>query len=209
SGCTEMADIINVLAGSAANDPLDALRDHRPQAKENAQLSFEALLEPSDPAGFSYLERYAVAAFTAGLLGAPAAEEFYRDLLRDEDISASWAIAQLLDEAVAASVPHTGTGVPSPSGSFESAALAGANAPGPRFAAAAEPATPLDDQLVAGLEFAHLPVLHRRESRPGQLALLLVAGWDEDGIVALAQLVSCLNCQIRISAGLAALAHTP
>src|SRR5699024_7902111 len=63
-------DIINVLAGIAANDPLDALRDHRPQAKENAQLSFEALLEPSDPAGFSYLERYAVAAFTAGLLGA-------------------------------------------------------------------------------------------------------------------------------------------
>src|SRR5699024_5019786 len=63
-------------------------------------LSFEALLEPSDPASFSYLERYAVAAFTAGLLGAPAAEEFYRDLLRDEDESASWAIAELLDEAV-------------------------------------------------------------------------------------------------------------
>src|SRR5699024_11988842 len=104
-GCTAMADILNFLPGIAANDPLDALRDHRPQAKENAQLSFEALLEPSEPAGFSHLERYAVAAFTAGLLSAPAAEEFYRDLLRDEDESASWAIAELLDEAVAASVP--------------------------------------------------------------------------------------------------------
>ncbi|HJA60676.1 MAG TPA: alkylhydroperoxidase domain protein [Candidatus Brevibacterium intestinavium] len=204
-----MADIINVLAGIAANDPLDALRDHRPQAKENAQLSFEALLEPSDPAGFSYLERYAVAAFTAGLLGAPAAEEFYRDLLRDEDESASWAIAELLDEAVAASVPDTGTGVPGPYGIFESAALAGENAPGPWFTAAAEPATPLDDKLVAGLEFAHLLVLHPRDSRPGHLALLLEAGWDEDGIIALAQLVSFLNFQIRISTGLAALAHTP
>src|SRR5699024_913347 len=40
-------------------------------------------------------------------------------------------------------------------------------------------------------------------------ALLLEAGWDEDGIVTLAQLVSFLNFQIRISTGLAALAHTP
>src|SRR5699024_9538477 len=77
------------------------------------------------------------------------------------------------------------------------------------FTAAAEPATPLDDKLVAGLEFAHLLVLHPRDSRPGHLALLLEAGWDEDGIVALAQLVSFLNFQIRISTGLAALAHTP
>src|SRR5699024_9139512 len=169
----------------------------------------EALLEPSDPAGFSYLERYAVAAFTAGLLGAPAAEEFYRDLLRDEDESASWAIAELLDEAVTTSVPDTGTGVPGPYGTFDSAALAEENAPGPWFTAAAEPATPLDDKLVAGLEFAHLLVLHPRDSRPGHLALLLEAGWDEDGIVTLAQLVSFLNFQIRISTGLAALAHTP
>ena len=63
-----MADIINLLAGIAANDPLDGLRDHRAQAKENAQLSFEALLEPADPKGVSFRDRYAVAAFT-GLLG--------------------------------------------------------------------------------------------------------------------------------------------
>src|SRR5699024_3099537 len=135
SGWTAIADILIALAGIAANDPLDALLAHRPQAKGYAQLSFEALLEPSEPAGFSHLERYAVAAFTAGLLGAPAAEEFYRDLLRDEDESASWAIAELLDEAVAASVPDTGTGVPGPYGIFESAALAGENAPGPWFTA--------------------------------------------------------------------------
>ena len=33
-----MTDIINTLAGIAAQDPLDKLRDHRAQAKDNAQL---------------------------------------------------------------------------------------------------------------------------------------------------------------------------
>ncbi|WP_025778804.1 alkylhydroperoxidase domain protein [Brevibacterium sp. VCM10] len=195
-----MADIINLLAGIAANDPLDELRDHRAQAKENAQLSFEALLEPEDPRGVSYRERYAVAAFTAGLLGSDRAEEFYRDLLRDEDESVSWAVAELLDEATAADSVRRG-----PYGDFESQALAGENVPGPWFTAAQATAKNLGEKLMAGLEFAHLLVLHPRDSRPGHLALLLEAGWDEDGIVTLAQLVSFLNFQIRISTGLAAL----
>ena len=195
-----MADIINLLAGIAANDPLDGLRDHRAQAKENAQLSFEALLEPADPKGVSFRDRYAVAAFTAGLLGSAQAEEFYRDLLRDEDESASWAVAELLDEATAADSVRRG-----PYGDFESQALAGENVPGPWFTAAEATAKNLGEKLMAGLEFAHLLVLHPRDSRPGHLALLLEAGWDEDGIVTLAQLVSFLNFQIRISTGLAAL----
>lgn len=195
-----MADIINLLAGIAANDPLDELRDHRAQAKENAQLSFEALLEPEDPKGVSFRDRYAVAAFTAGLLGSARAEEFYRDLLRDEDESVSWAVAELLDEATAADSVRRG-----PYGDFESQALAGENVPGPWFTAAEPTAKNLGEKLMAGLEFAHLLVLHPRDSRPGHLALLLEAGWDEDGIVTLAQLVSFLNFQIRISTGLAAL----
>ena len=195
-----MADIINLLAGIAANDPLDGLRDHRAQAKENAQLSFEALLEPADPKGVSFRDRYAVAAFTAGLLGSARAEEVYRDLLRDEDESASWAVAELLDEATAADSVRRG-----PYGDFESQALAGENVPGPWFTAAEATAERLGEKLMAGLEFAHLLVLHPRDSRPGHLALLLEAGWDEDGIVTLAQLVSFLNFQIRISTGLAAL----
>lgn len=196
-----MADIINLLAGIAANDPLDGLRDHRAQAKENAQLSFEALLEPADPKGVSFRDRYAVAAFTAGLLGSARAEEFYRDLLRDEDESVSWAVAELLDEATAPA------GTAGPYGIFESAALAEENVPGPWLTAAEATAARLGEKLTAGLEFAHLLVLHPRDSRPGHLALLLEAGWDEDGIVTLAQLVSFLNFQIRISTGLAALAE--
>lgn len=194
-----MADIINLLAGIAANDPLDGLRDHRAQAKENAQLSFEALLEPADPKGVSFRDRYAVAAFTAGLLGSTRAEEFYRDLLRDEDESVSWAVAELLDEATSPA------GTAGPYGIFESAALAEENVPGPWLTAAEATAERLGEKLTAGLEFAHLLVFHPRDSRPGHLALLLDAGWDEDGIVTLAQLVSFLNFQIRISTGLAAL----
>ncbi|WP_210604794.1 alkylhydroperoxidase domain protein [Brevibacterium oceani] len=202
-----MPDIINALAGITAGDPLDQLRDHRAQAKENAQLSFEALLEPEDPRGVSYRERYAVAAFTAGLLGSDSAEEFYRDLLRDEDEAASWSVAELLDEAVLAL--DSRAEVRGPYGIFESAALSAENVPGPWFTADAQSQETLGARLIAGLEFAHLLALHPRDSRPAHLALLLEAGWDEDGIVTLAQLVSFLNFQIRISTGLAALAHAP
>ncbi|RBP63457.1 CMD domain protein/alkylhydroperoxidase domain protein [Brevibacterium sanguinis] len=195
-----MTDIINALAGIAAEDPLDLLRDHRAQAKENAQLSFEALLEPVDPGSISYRDRYAVAAFTAGLLGSEPAEEFYRDLLRDEDESASLGVAQLLDEAGFASGPY---------GIHESAALAGENVSGPWFRVDEKTAGVLSERAAAGLEFAHLLVLHPRDARPVHLARLLAAGWDEDGIVTLAQLVSFLNFQIRISSGLAALVEVP
>ncbi|WP_309132163.1 alkylhydroperoxidase domain protein [Brevibacterium sp.] len=214
-----MTDIINTLAGIAAQDPLDLLRDHRAQAKENAQLSFIALLEPGDPGSFSYRDRYAVAAFTAGLLGSDAAEVFYRDLLRDEDESASLTVAQLLDLALTESAPAAGVArtaavaeldaVRGPYGIHESENLAGENVPGPWFHVDEKSAEVLGPLTAAGLEFAHLLVLHPRDSRPDHVARLLAAGWDEDGIVTLAQLVSFLNFQIRISTGLAALAGAP
>lgn len=202
-----MTDIINTLAGIAAQDPLDELRDHRLQAKENAQRSFEALFEPADPGDFSHRDRYVIAAFTAGLLGSRSAEEFYRDLLRDEDEAASWAVAELLDEALADldadSLVH------GPYGDFESAALERENVDGPWLSVGEKTLEVLGPKTAAGLEFAHLLALHPRDTRPAHLALLLDAGWDEDTIVTLAQLVSFLNFQIRISTGLAALAHVP
>lgn len=202
-----MTDIINTLAGIAAQDPLDGLRDHRAQAKDNAQLSFEALLEPAETGEFSHRDRYAVAAFTAGLLGAPAAEEFYRDLLRDEDEVASWAIAELLDESLLEL--DSRSSVRGPYGSFESAALTAENVAGPWLKVEKNSIEILGPLLAAGLEFAHLLALHPRDSRPEHMALLLDAGWDEDSIVTLAQLVSFLNFQIRISTGLTALVHAP
>lgn len=202
-----MTDIINTLAGIAAQDPLDRLREHRAQAKDNAQLSFEALLEPAETGDFSHRDRYAVAAFTAGLLGAPTAEEFYRDLLRDEDEVASWAIAELLDEALLEL--DSRSSVRGPYGTFESAALTAENVAGPWLKVDKSSIEVLGPMLAAGLEFTHLLVLHPRDSRPEHMALLLDAGWDEDSIVTLAQLVSFLNFQIRISTGLNALVHAP
>lgn len=207
-----MTDIINVLAGIAAEDPLDSLRDHRAEAKVNAQRSFDALLEPEDPGAFSHRDRYIVAAFTAGLLGAESAEVFYRDLLRDEDETASFAVAQLLDEALAApfpgaSVPDDGAaGVRGPYGVYESTALAAESVPGPWLSVGRSGTEALGPFIAAGLEFTHLLVLHPRDSRPEHLARLLAAGWEEDSIVTLAQLVSFLNFQIRVAVGLGALA---
>lgn len=202
-----MPDIINLLAGLTEGDPLDRLRDHRPQAKENAQLSFEALLEPEEPGDFSYRDRYVIAAFTAGLAGSTAGEEFYRDLLRDEDEAASWAIAELLDDTVVdldATNPVRG-----PYGTYGSARLAAENVDGPWLNVDAKSRDTLGPVTSAGIEFAHLLVLHPRDAGPEDLARLLAAGWDEDGIVTLAQLISFLNFQIRLSAGLAALLHAP
>ena len=48
-----MTDIINQLAG-IDDAEIIALRERRPDAVANAQISFEALLEPQDPGTFSY-----------------------------------------------------------------------------------------------------------------------------------------------------------
>ena len=78
-----MTDIIDELAQT--NTQVSQLRNARPAARENAQLSFEALLEPAEAGEFSQAERYAVAAFVAGITQAGCPAEFYLDLLGDED----------------------------------------------------------------------------------------------------------------------------
>ena len=85
-----MSDIINLLAGlesesdtaTGAAAAIATARAARPDAVANAQASFEALLEPAEPGAFTYAERYAVAAFVAGLT--QAGGSFYLDLLADE-----------------------------------------------------------------------------------------------------------------------------
>ena len=72
-----MTDIISTLAGLAPGDPVDALRDRRPQARANAQVSFQALFEPADPGTFGLDERLAVALFVAAL----AEEVLFRGLV--------------------------------------------------------------------------------------------------------------------------------
>lgn len=81
----DAVDVIDHLAGEGEGGQIARLRSLRPQARENAQRSYEALLEPADPGSVPLRERYAVAAYVAQLHGPGPAAELYLENLRDED----------------------------------------------------------------------------------------------------------------------------
>ncbi len=192
-------DIIDLLAGIAPGDALDAVRATRPQARENAQRSFEALLEPAEPGTFSLAERYAVAAFTARLHGFAAATAFYADLLGDEAPDLAAPIA-----AAAAAARATG-----PFGDYREPGLAAESTEGTRWAPGAATRAALGDRLSAALAHTHLLVFRPREARPEALQALMDAGWSADDIVSLSQLVAFLTFQLRVAWGLWVLAGAP
>lgn len=193
------ADVIDLLAGIAPGDPLDAVRAQRPQARVNAQRSFEALLEPADPGTFSYAERYAVAAFVARLHGFDTATAFYADLLSDESAELGAAVA-----AAAASAQASG-----PFGAYREPGLRGESAEGTRWSPDAAQLAACGARLGAALAHAHLLVLRPREARPEALRALVGVGWSADDIVSLSQLVAFLSFQLRAAWGLRVLAATP
>lgn len=71
------ADVIDALAGIAPGSALDAARQRRPQARSQAQASHDALFHPADPGGMNLVERYAAAAFVAGLMNNAQAQGCY------------------------------------------------------------------------------------------------------------------------------------
>src|SRR6267154_454863 len=76
-----MTDLIDTLAGIAPGSALDKARDNRPEARKHAQTSYDALFSPKDFGGFSAIERFAVAAFVAGLHGRPETKDYYAGLV--------------------------------------------------------------------------------------------------------------------------------
>jgi len=190
------ADIIDLLAGIAPGSALDGVRDQRPQARRNAQLSFEALLEPADPGTFPLAERYAIAAFVAQLHGFDRAVAFYADLLGDE-------APELVEPIAAAAADGAARG---PYGSYREVGLAGESAPGAvwRPADGAFPA-----RLAAALAHTHLLVFRPRESSAAAIRALVDAGWGAVDIVRLSQLVAFLSFQLRLAWGLRVLAENP
>ncbi|MDT3315986.1 CMD domain protein [Microbacterium sp. KSW4-11] len=194
------ADIIDLLAGITPGSPLAETRALRPQARANAQRSFEALLEPAQPGDFPLAERYAIAAFTARIHRFDAATAFYDDLLREEDAALADAIADL-----AADAAQRG-----PVGAYREPGLAGESTP----AVAWHPASAaVGDRLPAALAHTHLLVFRPREASPQALRALTDAGWSADAIVSLSQLVAFLAFQLRLAWGLRVLgasasAHT-
>ena len=190
-----MTDLIDRLAGLASDAPIAALRDRRADAKLNAQKSYEALFEPGSPGGVSLVERHAVAAFVAGLHRDATALAFYRGGLGDRADLAG-AIDQEIERG-AASGPY---------GRYPEGPLSVEDKAGPSFRVSHSNREKLGARLAAALEHAHLLVFHPRDANPAALEALRDAGWATTDIVTLSQLVAFLTFQIRVVAGLRALA---
>lgn len=169
-------DIINKLAG--IDEDVAVIRDKRAQAKENAQLSFEALLEPANPGTFTYTERYAVATFVTGFFGATRAQNFYGDLLSDD-------AAPELVEAVNAATQRALLSGPYRGGGFVTFDT-----------------ETLGTRLAAAFDYAHLVGFHPADADAAALGHLDEAGWSANDIVSLAQLISFLSFQVRVIRGL-------
>lgn len=184
-------DVIDRLMGIEEGDALFALREQRPDAKANAQASFDALFASDELGHVSQLERLAVAAWTAALSQGPTAS-FYRDLL----VESSPEVAAALDAAVPAAVT---TG---PYGAYPPGPLSAEDVDGLAWEPSAELVGVVGPRLAAALAHAHLLTYHPRDAHDAALQALLDAGWTTTGIVTLSQLVSFLHFQLRVVAGL-------
>lgn len=189
-------DLIHDLVGISPGGSLDLTRKRRPETKTNAQASYAALFSQGSES-FTLPERLAVAAFVTGLNAQPESLAHYTALLEATDSRLATSIAHQVSSAAT-------TG---PYGNYPpEGPLAGESTEGKRLRVS-DPE--LGAKLSAALEHAHLLVFRPREASREDLGLLLDAGWDTNGIVSLSQLVSFLNFQVRVVAGLRLLASNP
>lgn len=187
-------DVIDRLVGIAPGDALDALREQRPNARANAQASFDALFASRELAEASQAERLAVAYWTVALSHSPTAS-FYRELLEAEDA----ALAAALDDALPSALT---TG---PYGDYPAGPLSVENVEGLVWAPDATLAAAASPRLAAALAHTHLLVYRPRDASADALQALLDTGWSTTGIVTLSQLVAFLSFQLRVVAGLTVL----
>jgi CMD domain protein len=202
---TETTDIIDLLVGIEPGSNLDGIRARRLQARENAQRSYASLFEPVDVGDVAAAERYAVAAFVAGVHDEPAAASFYLAKL------ANTADRSELVEALKAEIERAKT--EGPYGAFPAGPLSVEDKAGLIYRVAGENQRVLGARLAAALEHAHLLIFRPRDAAPAAMQALLEAGWSSTAIVTLSQLVAFLSFQIRVVAGLrtlgASLGHRP
>ena len=200
---SSVPDVIDRLAGIAPGSHLDQVRAQREQARTNAQQSYLSLFAPTPPVfgNFEIADRFAVAAFVAGLHGQPEVARFYADALAGQGARAGVAEAIAIETRRGAAE--------GPYGSYPSGPLSKEDAPGPSYAVSAAQYPVLGERLSAGLVHAHLLVFHPRDSSAAALQALLDAGWSSTEVVTLSQLVAFLAFQIRVVIGLKALAQLP
>lgn len=187
-------DVIDQLIGIEEGDTLFELRTRRPDAKRNAQASFEALLAPDDLEHATQLERLAVAYWTVAL-SQSATVPFYADLLAAESPETLTALETALPGAVT-------TG---PYGDFPAGPLTVEDLDGPHWQPSAELTAVVGERLAAALAHTHLLTYRPRDASADALQALLDAGWSTTGVVTLSQLVSFLHFQLRVVAGLTVL----
>ncbi len=191
-------DVIDTLVGIKRGSALDAIRSRRPDARNQAQASYRALFAPEIPGEVTTTERFAVAAFVTGLHGGAETAAFYAAGLAA--IGASAELRRAIDTAIAAA---KGQG---PYGSYPAGPLIREDTSGPIYRVAAETRRALGSRLAAAFDHMHLLVFHPRDAAPAALQALLDAGWSTTDIVTLSQIAAFLSFQIRVVAGLRALA---
>ncbi|WP_112723859.1 CMD domain protein [Rhizobium mayense] len=194
-------DIIDFLVGIEPGSQLDGLRAKRPETRLNAQKSYGALFEPEHWGSVTPAERFAAAAFVAGLHKAAVVSSYYFSKLQDEPHGSS------LVAVIGAEIERgNATG---PYGHYPAGPLSREDRPGFVYEVSGESRQLLDLKLSAALEHSHLLVFRPREASAAALQKLLDAGWTTTGIVTLSQLVAFLAFQIRVVTGLRALAANP
>src|SRR5215475_4905210 len=166
-------DIIDLLAGIAPGSSLDAIRERRLQARENAQKSYLALFDPADFGAFAAADRYAVAAFVAGVHGEANVASFYLNKLD----------RPALVEALKAEIAQAKTS--GPYGAFPPGPLSVEDAIGLIYRVGADRRSVLGPKLAAALEHAHLLVFRPRDAAADDLKALLDATWSTTAIVTL------------------------
>jgi CMD domain protein len=187
-------DVIDRLVGASAGDALFALREQRPDAKRNAQASYDALFASDELEHVSQLERLAVAYWAVALTGSPAAAH-YRELLEAESPETLATLEAALPEAL----------TNGPYGDYPAGPLSAENVAGLHWRPSDEVTAALGIRLAAALAHTHLLTYRPRDASTDALQALLDAGWSTTGIVTLSQLVSFLNFQLRVVAGLTVL----
>src|ERR1700751_4126591 len=154
----EPKDIIDHLAGIAPGSSLDDIRARRLQARANAQKSYLSLFAPADFGDVAAYERYAVAAFVAGVHEEPPVAAFYLAKLADRP------------ELVAALKTEVERGkTKGPYGAFPQGPLSVEDTTGLIYPVAADRKMVLGAKLAAALDHAHLLVFRPRDAAPAAM----------------------------------------
>ncbi|GAA4478378.1 CMD domain protein [Gluconacetobacter asukensis] len=192
---TSIPDVIDHLVNIGAHPHLNALREHRPVLRANAQATFQALFYPRDETEVTCVERRALGFYTVLLHNIASAEAFY-GLLLDEAQPEDAELGALIRELASESL------LKGPYGCFPEGPLTAEDQPGPHYRISEDRRGWLGERLAGAIEHAHLLIFHPRDVRPAHMERLAEAGWSVSGIVTLSQLIAFLSFQLRLVRGL-------